>query len=161
MALLRHFFRRVRLFGGAVWAAGMLAGTQGVYGAYVPVSWRALVLSFGICYAAVSLLFRRTLAKRSRHIASMEVTLEGRAAALRALEDTGNALADPVSGRPVIVADAQALAPLLGVNIPPATPRARWKRFRGYRGLRSEQCSSPTARSAPLWECWRHSARTR
>ena len=113
------FFAVSALFGGAVWAAGMLAGTQGVYGAYVPVSWRALVLSFGICYAAVSLLFRRTLAKRSRHIASMEVTLEGRAAALRALEDTGNALADPVSGRPVIVADAQALAPLLGVNIPP------------------------------------------
>ena len=103
------FFAVSALFGGAVWAAGMLAGTQGVYGAYVPVSWRALVLSFGICYAAVSLLFRRT----------MEVTLEGRAAALRALEDTGNALADPVSGRPVIVADAQALAPLLGVNIPP------------------------------------------
>lgn len=113
------FFAVSALFGGAVWAAGMLAGGYGASALYVPVSWRVLALSFGICYAAVSLLFRRTLAKRSRRVVTMAAELGGRSVELRALEDTGSALADPVSGRPVIVADARSLEPLLGAYIPP------------------------------------------
>lgn len=112
------FFAVSALFGGAVWASGMLAGTGGAAGVYIPVSWRVLVLSFGICYAAVSLLFRQSLAKRSRHIAAMEVTICGKSASLRVLEDTGSALTDPVTGRAVIVADSAALSRLLGVHIP-------------------------------------------
>lgn len=108
------FFAVSALFGGAVWASGMLAGTDGAYSPYVPVSGRVLVLSFAICYAAVSLLFRRTLAKRSQRTVPLTVRLGDRSLTLRALIDTGNTLSDPASGRAVIVADARALSPLLG-----------------------------------------------
>ena len=47
----------------------------------------------------------------------MEVTLSSRSVAFTALSDTGNELHEPVSGAPVITADAAALAPLL----PPGT----------------------------------------
>jgi stage II sporulation protein GA (sporulation sigma-E factor processing peptidase) len=52
--------------------------------------------------------------------ATVEVELYGQRTVLRAMVDTGNLLCDPVSGRSVIVAELDALAPLL----PPALVRA-------------------------------------
>lgn len=101
-------------FGGAVWAASMLAG-GGMYGGrvYLPVSMRVLVLSFALCYAGVSLVFRRAGKRAEREILPLAVTLRGRTLSLRALRDTGNGLYDPVSGRAVAVAELGALRPLL------------------------------------------------
>ena len=49
-------------FGGAVWAASMLAGSGFSGGRlYIPVSWRVLALSFAQCYACL-LYTSRTLA---------------------------------------------------------------------------------------------------
>lgn len=107
------FFAVSSLFGGAVWASGMLAG-GGSSGHVVPVSMRTLVLSFAVCYAAVSLLFRGAAAKRARRIVRLEVSACGNGVSLRALVDTGSSLRDPLSGRAVIVADARSLAPVLG-----------------------------------------------
>ena len=53
------FFAVSAAFGGAVYAAGMLAGVPPGSGALVTVSGRVLALSFAACYAAVSLVFRR------------------------------------------------------------------------------------------------------
>lgn len=102
-------------FGGAVWAASMLAGT-GMYGGrvYLPVSTRVLVLSFALCYAGVSLVFRRIGKRAEREILPLAVTLRGKNVTLRALRDTGNGLYDPVSGRAVAVAELGAIRPLLG-----------------------------------------------
>ena len=102
-------------FGGAVWAASMLAGT-GMYGGrvYLPVSTRVLVLSFALCYAGVSLVFRRIGKRAEREILPLAVTLRGKTVTLRALRDTGNGLYDPVSGRAVAVAELGAIRPLLG-----------------------------------------------
>lgn len=102
-------------FGGAVWAASMLAG-GGMYGGqiYLPVSMRVLVLSFALCYAAVSLVFRRAGKRAEREILPLAVTLRGKTLTLRALRDTGNGLYDPVSGRAVAVAELGAMRPLLG-----------------------------------------------
>lgn len=102
-------------FGGAVWAASMLAGT-GMYGGrvYLPVSTRVLVLSFALCYAGVSLVFRRIGKRAEREILPLAVTLRGKNVTLRALRDTGNGLYDPVSGRAVAVAELGAISPLLG-----------------------------------------------
>lgn len=102
-------------FGGAVWAASMLAGT-GMYGGrvYLPVSTRVLVLSFALCYAGVSLVFRRIGKRAEREILPLAVTLRGKTVTLRALRDTGNGLYDPVSGRAVAVAELGAISPLLG-----------------------------------------------
>ena len=107
------FFAVSALFGGAVWASSMLAGYDAPDGAYVPADARVLALSFAVCYAAVTLFLRRG-ALRPRRAARLTVRLGGAEASLRALADTGNSLADPVSGRAAAVCDAAALAPLLG-----------------------------------------------
>ena len=54
------FFAVSAAFGGAVYAASMLAGVSPGSGALVTVSGRVLALSFAACYAAVSLVFRRS-----------------------------------------------------------------------------------------------------
>lgn len=108
------FFAISALFGGAVWALGMFAGYDAATLAYVPVNTRVLIFGFAICYAAVTLLMRGTFSKRARRVVPLELTLGHHHVTLRALLDTGNTLSDPVTGRSVIVADAAALAPLLG-----------------------------------------------
>lgn len=108
------FFAISALFGGAVWALGMFAGYDAATLAYVPVNTRVLVLGFAICYAAVTLLMRGTFARRAKRVVTLELVLGTHSVKLRALLDTGSSLADPVTGRPVIVADAAALEPLLG-----------------------------------------------
>ena len=100
-------------FGGAVWAAGMLSG-GGISGdVYVPVSMRVLVLSFAVCYAAVSLVFRRSGKRAEREIVPLTVGFAGKSVTLRALRDTGNALFDPISGKSVAVVEGGALLPVL------------------------------------------------
>lgn len=112
-------------FGGAVWAASMLTGTDAYGGqVYVPVSMRVLVLSFALCYAAVSLVFRRIGKRAEREILPLVVTLGGKSVALRALRDTGNGLSDPVSGRSAAVAELEALRPLLPGLAPGVTDPA-------------------------------------
>ncbi len=105
-------------FGGAVFAFSLISGTAVSGPFYVPVSPRVLVISFAVCYAAVSLVFRRLGRRAEREVVPLTVSLAGREARLRALRDTGNALSDPASGRPVAVAEAAALAPLF----PPGGP---------------------------------------
>lgn len=104
-------------FGGAVWAISML-----IYGfvpgrVYVPVSMPMLAVSFSLCYVIVSLVFRRIGSRAERRLVQVEVTLGTRHAAFSALEDTGNALCDPITGAPVIAANAEALYPLLPQGI--------------------------------------------
>ena len=108
------FFAMSALFGGAVWGASMLAGMDAGGGLYVPVSLRTLALSFALCYVAVTLLMRRGAVKAARRVVPLTVTLGGKSVTLRALVDTGNSLADPVSGRAAAVCEAAALSPLVG-----------------------------------------------
>lgn len=106
------FFAISAAFGGAVYAASMLGGLPRGEGLYVPVSLKVLVLSFAVCYVAVSLVFSRA-AKRAEHqVLSVDLTFAGRSATLHALRDTGNELCDPVSGKPVMVAERESLSPL-------------------------------------------------
>ena len=101
-------------FGGAVWGASMLAGGPLLSGgAYLPGSGRVLALSFAACYAAVSLVFRRAAKRAERQVQTLTLRFQGRETSLRALRDTGNGLCDPVSGAPVLVAEARELLPLL------------------------------------------------
>lgn len=99
-------------FGGAVFAFSMVSGSSVSGLMYVPVSLRVLAVSFAICYAAVSLVFRRLGRRAEREIVPLTVSLAGREARLRALRDTGNSLTDPAGGRRVAVAEADALSPL-------------------------------------------------
>jgi stage II sporulation protein GA (sporulation sigma-E factor processing peptidase) len=99
-------------FGGAVWAASMLAGATVTDRLYVPVSLRVLLLSFAACYFAVSLVFRRAAKKAERTVVTCGVALNGRSVSFSALRDTGNGLFDPISGSAVAVAETAVLLPL-------------------------------------------------
>ena len=104
-------------FGGAVWAVSLLVGGAAPNRLYAPVSLPMLCASFALSYVAVSLVFRRIGARAERKLLHVEITLFGRRAVFDALADTGNALSDPMTGAPVIAAEAAALLPLL----PPGT----------------------------------------
>lgn len=100
-------------FGGAVYAASLLAGGNIDEGLYINASMRVLALSFAVCYFVLTLLFRRFGKKRQREIRSVKVTLCGRSAEFNALRDTGNELYDPLSGLPVMVVDIKETGKLL------------------------------------------------
>ena len=106
------FFAVSAAFGGAVYAASMLAGVSPGSGALVTVSGRVLVLSFAVCYAAVSTVFRRRAKAAAREVRTVTVTLAGRSTTVRALRDSGNDLHDPVSGLPAAVVERAAVLPL-------------------------------------------------
>lgn len=111
------FYAVAAAFAGVVYAAAALRGEP--VGAGLPVSLPVLLLSFALCYGAVSLVFRHVGRSAQRRLHRVHVTLEGREADFSAMEDSGNELIDPVSGCGVLVADPAALAPLFGEK-PPA-----------------------------------------
>ena len=97
------------LFGGAVYAAGLLRSGGSRTGPLLRPDMRVLVLSFALCWAAVSLLFRGAARHAARRVLDVTVERRGRTVCLRALEDTGNGLVDPVSGCAAFVAEAAAI----------------------------------------------------
>lgn len=100
------------LFGGAVWAAGLQRGVWRADGCLVRLDMRVLALSFAVCWAGIGLVFRRAAAKCERELPDVCIDRHGRSVTLRALRDTGNDLRDPLTGRRVLVAESDALAPL-------------------------------------------------
>ncbi len=108
-------------FGGGVLAVGLLTGrdplTEGGV-LYAAIDLKLVLLTAAGCYALLTALFQRW----GRHSAARgelePVTLwfQDRQITLMALRDTGNTLTDPLSGRPVLVAEGARLAPLLSVE---------------------------------------------
>lgn len=104
-------------FGGGVVAIGLLGGTglslgNGVF--YSALDLKVVLLSAAVCYGVLTLVFQR-LARHSGaggELVSIKLSLEGRSVSLSALVDTGNTLADPISGRPVLVAEGERAGPL-------------------------------------------------
>ena len=95
------------LFGGTVYAACLFRG-----GGVLRLDMRVLGLAFAVCWAAVSLLYRGSAKAAARRVVDMTVERRGRTVRLRALEDTGNALVDPISGCAAFVAEAAAVEAL-------------------------------------------------
>ena len=60
-----------------------------------------------LCAGALAVLCRMGLRSRGRQFVSVTVTYEGRTAAVRALQDTGNTLRDPITGESVTVLSQQ------------------------------------------------------
>jgi stage II sporulation protein GA (sporulation sigma-E factor processing peptidase) len=104
-------------FGGGVVAIGLLGGTglslgNGVF--YSALDLKVVLLSAAVCYGVLTLVFRR-LARHSAangELVPVRLRLGERMVDLTALVDTGNTLTDPVSGRPVVVAEGERTAPL-------------------------------------------------
>ena len=110
-------------FGGAVFAASLLAGAEPGGGYYINASARVLLLSFAICYAVMTLIFNRLGRRAGRETMEVSMTLNGRKAELVALKDTGNELYDPLSGLPVMVISPEAAERLLPSPVRPGLSR--------------------------------------
>jgi len=127
----RAFWRQVLVFlavtaafGGAVLAVSLLVGGAG----YLPPSagMRILLPVFVVSYIVLTLLFRRAARLRGGGgIVSLTVRHGGREIRLRALRDTGNALVDPLTGRPVIIVGLSDAAALFDVPTRRALERLR------------------------------------
>ena len=100
-------------FGGAVYAASLLAGVQPENGLFGTVSMRVLALSFAACYCTLTFFFRRFKKRSVQKMHRIEVKLCNRSAAFNALDDTGNELYDPISGLSVMVVGKTEAAKLL------------------------------------------------
>ena len=99
---------------------GLTLGSRGVL--YSPLDLKIVLLSAAGCYAILSL----SLGRLGRHTAASRELLQARLwvgerwVELTALVDTGNTLTDPVTGRPVMVADGDSLAGLFPGNHRPS-----------------------------------------
>jgi len=100
-------------FGGAVFAASMLAGVDTSRGLYISVSMRVLILSFALCYGVITLVFNRLGHRVQRQILKVHIRQGDRETDFPALKDTGNELYDPLSGLPVMVISPTAAKSLL------------------------------------------------
>lgn len=93
-------------FAGCVLAIGLTAGEfpvrQGIF--YTDVDLQVLLLAAGGAYIVFSVVFRAAGRQAVQGtLTTAEAALEGRCVRLKVLCDTGNALRDPVTGRPVLV----------------------------------------------------------
>ncbi len=101
------------LFGGSVYAATLWQGSPvHTGGKLLRLDMRVLTLSFALCWALVSLMFRRGIPAARRQYHTVTVEKKGVSVRFQALADTGNSLHDPLSGCAALVAEAGALKPL-------------------------------------------------
>ena len=117
-------------FGGGIFALQLLGGgglalRNGVL--YSALDLRFILLSGAGCYALLTLVLGRTARHTAarRELAPVLLTLEGRRVALTALVDTGNTLADPATGRPVMVAEGEKAAGLFPPGLAPSGEELR------------------------------------
>ncbi len=116
------FFAVSAAFGGTLYALAGLGGGSLENGAILGLSSRTLILSFAICYAALSLVFRGMGRRSEREVKEVELKLRGSTVSFTALQDTGNELLD-TAGRPVLTARWSAVAPLFPeLPRPPVDP---------------------------------------
>ena len=81
---------------------------------YFDIDIMTLTVSAIICYCVLSLIARFTKSKTpEKCIYAIEITYDNKTVSGRALFDSGNTLCDCFSGRPVIIAEKDFIAPLL------------------------------------------------
>lgn len=86
-------------------------------GIYYPVTARMLLLLAGVFSAAAALLTSDFFRHSGTDYVPLELTLCGRTVRVTSLRDTGNTLADPVTGEPVVVISRQTAEELLQTRI--------------------------------------------
>lgn len=118
----RHFFKTVLIFfalsaalGGALYAISLLnIGVTSVHGLPVPLLDLKLILLFAVlAYILLSLIFRKFARHSPFELRDVILHSGGDSIHLKALLDSGNTLSDPMTGKPVLVAEAAALKAFL------------------------------------------------
>lgn len=114
------FFGLACAFGGGILAIGLLVGRglslrNGIL--YSAMDLKLILLSAAFCYVLLTLFFQRAARHSRRELRRSILTLGDKQIVLTALMDTGNTLADPVSGRPVMVAEGEKLQSFLPEKI--------------------------------------------
>lgn len=114
------FFALACAFGGGVLAVGLL-GKQGLSLSggvfYSGMDLKIVLLSAAGCYAVMTIVFQKS-GKHSiftGELLTAKLTLMEKKVEFPVLVDTGNTLTDPISGRPVMVAEGA----VLGTLFPP------------------------------------------
>lgn len=111
-------------FGGCVLAVNLFSGgsfslEHGIV--YAPVSMRVLALSVGISYVIIAFVFKGVARHGGlkREITKTVVTLDGRKVEMSTLLDSGNTLTDPLTSRPVLIAEHDIIRPLIPTRLQP------------------------------------------
>lgn len=135
LRLLLVFFAVSAALGGVILAlqlfgAGGLTLENGVL--YTGFDARVLLITIILSYAVLSAVFERAARHThvGRELSAASLTIGGRTLNLTVLKDTGNTLTDPIRNRPVMVAETQAIRPLLPGEVDPADPVGSLERLR-------------------------------
>lgn len=124
------FFALACAFGGGVMAIGLMGGQGPKLGGgliYSGLDVKMVLLSAAVCYVLITLALNRA----GKHTASagelvpVRLRLFDKEVDFTALIDTGNTLSDPVTGRQVVVADADRVVCLLPPNLVPEAEELR------------------------------------
>lgn len=112
------YFVVAAAFAGLASALGAVSGRRLLFGAgyYFAVPLRVLLLAAAAGYALSGVLLRGDArhGPLRREVERVRICFAGREGEVRLLHDTGNVLAEPVSGRPVIVLEREMACTLLG-----------------------------------------------
>jgi stage II sporulation protein GA (sporulation sigma-E factor processing peptidase) len=136
LRVLLVFFCASAALGGVVLALQLL-GTGGLTlengVLYTGFDLRLLLVTAIVCYGALSCIFRRAArhSHRGGELTDARLFFGEKSLCLSVLLDTGNTLTEPMNNRPVMVAEAQAIAPLLPSGIDPADPVSSMARLAG------------------------------
>ncbi|MCC8122566.1 MAG: sigma-E processing peptidase SpoIIGA [Oscillospiraceae bacterium] len=123
------FFAVSAALGGAIFALELLGGQglhmhNGIF--YSSMDLRLILLAAAGCYVVITFLFQRSAVHTAyRETVPAVLTLGKKRVALTALVDTGNTLTDPVTGRPVMVAEGEKLASLFPAGEAPSSDALR------------------------------------
>lgn len=115
------FFGASAALGGMIWAVELMGGhnltmENGVLYSYIDI--RLLLLLLIACYGILSVCSNRMFRHRSSELAPAVVRVGERTLTLTALLDTGNTLTDPITNRPVMVAEGAMCQALLPMPLP-------------------------------------------
>ena len=106
------------VFAGVILALQQLTGVAFIKNSifYAEISIGVMVFGFTAVYVLSGLVLGKGRSQISRAWHEITAVLGNETVRFRALEDSGNLLRDPISGRRIIVVDPEAAAPLLGME---------------------------------------------
>lgn len=103
-------------FAGLIYGLTLMTGGDTSGSGYIFVSFRMLILSFGISYFVISFFFKR-MARVSSETVDILVEYNDKSSRLTALKDTGHSLTDPITGRPVVIVGIETIRPLFEKSV--------------------------------------------